>query len=133
MTRRHAVAGGMTVLALACLFFVCTEKTDPLQEEVLRLQRATAESRAEITTVFALRRGASSAEASWELSTNMEWDGYRATLERAMPSGYVLEESGPDGCSFVTKLPGDTLRLSLEIIARASPLRLQAKFLAQPW
>jgi hypothetical protein len=133
MTKGRAVTGGMTVLVLACLLFACGRSADPLAEDVRLLQRSTTSTGAQISNVIPRERGASSAESSWELLTSMGWEEYLTALRQAMPPEYKLESSGDERCSFVRHLPADTLRLHVEVVARSSPLRLRAKFLAQPW
>jgi len=67
-----------------------------------------------------------------EISTNLSWDQYLRWVDASDKTGYARRASGITTATFVRTLPGDELRVDLEIIAPGPPLRVRITFTATP-
>ena len=134
MTKRHAVVVGMTLLVVAVLVVVRKREVDPFEAEIQDLQRATVRAGGLITSISPPTKAGLSVEASWDVTTELDWDAYEQTLATSMPAGYSLQDPEENQSRlFVKELPGDHLLFEITVISVGSPLRLRGVFVARAW
>jgi hypothetical protein len=67
-----------------------------------------------------------------EISTNLGWDQYLRWVDASSKPGYAGRASGSTTATFVRILPGDELRVDLQVIAPGPPLSVRITFTATP-
>lgn len=117
------VVGLVMTGALAC--------GDALPQEVLDLRERTLPSRARLLASSNLTRDERTAEATWEIETEMRWEDYRAWVATQL-RGFTLADGGPSELRLTKLLDGDTYTLQIEVMSAGPPLHLRIRFQGFP-
>lgn len=104
---------------------------DPLPQQVLDLRERTLPSRARLIAASNLSRDGRSAEATWEIETEMRWEDYSAWAPTQLREFNVADASA-SALHLTKPLDGDTYTLDIEVISVGPPLRLRVSFQGFP-
>ena len=114
------------------VFAACAKPADPIMADVESARDRTLPPAGRIVTFPPLRRDEHRARASWEIETEMSWDGYTAWVEARLGE-YRLAEKGRDQLRLTHQLEGDVYVLVLVAKPDSRSLRIEASFEARPF
>ena len=127
-------AAGSRILVTAGLLLVVAcgaPRDDSLAQEVHVLQARTVPPRATLIAASGLSRDGWTAEATWEIETEMRWDDY-AQWVRSQPLGFSGVTANGSALRFTKSGADDMYVLHIEPVSLGPPLRLRVVFQGFP-
>jgi hypothetical protein len=121
------VAAGLVLVAVAC----GASRNDELSHEVHDLQARTVPPRATLIAASGLSRDGWTAEATWEIETEMRWEEY-AQWVRSQPLGFSGVTVNAWELRFTRSRADDMYVLHIEAVSLGPPLRLRVVFQGFP-
>jgi hypothetical protein len=115
------------LLAVAC----GASRYDALSQEVHDLQTWTVPPRATLMAASGLRREGWTAEATWDIETEMRWEEYTQWV-RSQPLGFSGVTLNGSALRFTKSRAEDMYVLHIEAVSVGPPLHLRVTFQGFP-
>jgi hypothetical protein len=109
----------------------CGVQGGGFSQEAHDLQARTVPPRGTLIAASPLRRDSWTAEATWEIETEMRWEDY-AQWVRAQPLGYNAGSVNGSALRFTKAVADDMYILRIEAASVGPPLRLRVVFQGFP-